>query len=186
MTVKEKWDERYSDAPAEHGPAALLLDNAHLLSGGKALDAAMGLGNNAFFLSARGYEITGVDISPVAVSRVREHAEKNRLLIHAVAADLGQFPVGKDVYDLIANFYYLDRTLIPQLKNGLKKNGLIFFETYTVAQRQFGGPSNPDYLLQPNELLVLFLDFFIILYHERIVPGAQPRAIASLIAQKVC
>ena len=47
----------------------------------------------------------------------------------------------------------------------------MFFETYTTEQRQFGGPSNPDYLLNPNELLLSFLDFFILFYHERIMRG---------------
>jgi tellurite methyltransferase len=185
MPDKEKWDKRYADSSTERGPAPLLRDNAHLLSKGKALDVAMGPGGNAFFLAGRGYEVTGVDISTVAVTRVRECAEKNGLLIRAVEADLAQFPIGEDAYDIIVNFYYLDRSLIPKLKTGLAKNGIIFFETYTTEQRQFGGPSNPDYLLKPNELLLLFLDFFIIFYHERIVPGDEPHAIASLIAQKL-
>jgi tellurite methyltransferase len=185
MPDKEKWNERYKDTSSDSGPASLLLDNAHLLANGKALDVAMGLGNNAFFLAARGYAVTGVDISSVAVTRAAEHAKKNGLTIQALEADLAEFPIKEENYDLIVNFYFLDRTLIPKLKKGLKKNGLIFFETYTTEQRQFGGPSNLDYLLKPNELLVSFLDFFIIYYHEKIIPGAQPQAIASLIAQKV-
>jgi SAM-dependent methyltransferase len=185
MPDKEKWDKRYAEISAERGPASLLIENAHLLPGGKALDVAMGTGNNAFFLAGRGYEVTGVDISTVAVARVRERAEESGLLIQAVEADLNQFPIGENTYDLIINFYYLDRTLIPSLKTALKINGIIFFETYTTEQRQFGGPSNPDYLLKPDELLLSFLDFFIIFYHERIIPGKEPRAVASLIAQKV-
>jgi len=185
MPDKEKWDERYKDTFSDKGPSSLLLDNAHLFANGKALDVAMGLGNNAFFLAAQGYAVTGVDISSVAVTRVTERAGKNGLAIQALEADLAQFLIKDENYDLIVNFYFLDRTLIPKLKKGLKKNGLIFFETYTTEQRQFGGPSNPDYLLKPNELLLFFLDFFIIYYHERIIPGSQPQAIASLIAQKV-
>jgi tellurite methyltransferase len=185
MPDKEKWDKRYANISTEHGPAALLVENAHLLAGGKALDVAMGTGNNTFFLAGRGYEVTGVDISRVAVTCARERAEENGSLIRAVEADLAQFPVGEDAYDLMVNFYYLDRNLIPKLKKGLKKNGLIFFETYTTEQRQFGGPSNPDYLLNHNELLLFFLDFFVLFYHERIVPGDEPHAVASLIAQKV-
>jgi tellurite methyltransferase len=185
MPDKEKWDERYKDTSSESGPASLLLDNAHLLTNGKALDVAMGLGNNAFFLAAQGYAVTGVDISRVAVTRAAEHAKKNGLTIQALEADLAEFPIEDENYDLIVNFYFLDRTLIPRLKKGLKKNGLMFFETYTTEQRQFGGPTNLDYLLKPNELLLSFLDFFIIFYHERIILEKEPRAIASLIAQKV-
>ena len=185
MPDKEKWDERYKDASSDSGPASLLLDNAHLFAKGKALDVAMGLGNNAFFLAAQGYAVTGVDISSVAVTRVKERAGENGLAIQALEADLAEFPIKDENYDLIVNFYFLDRTLFPKLKKGLKKNGIIFFETYTMEQRQFGGPSNPDYLLKPNELLLSFLDFFIIFYHERIILEKEPRAVASLIAQKI-
>ena len=185
MPDKEKWNKRYKNSCTDHGPASLLRDNAHLLTRGKALDVAMGPGNNAFFLAAHGYEVTGVDISSVAVTRVTEHTIKNALTIQALEADIAEFPIKDENYDLIVNFYFLDRTLIPTLKKGLKKNGIIFFETYTREQHQFGGPSNPEYLLKPNELLMSFLDFFVIFYHEGIILGQEPRAVASLIAQKV-
>ncbi|MBU0732640.1 MAG: hypothetical protein KKG10_00635, partial [Proteobacteria bacterium] len=44
-------------------PARLLVDNAHLLPKGKALDVAMGNGRNAVYLARMGYEVEGVDIS---------------------------------------------------------------------------------------------------------------------------
>lgn len=183
---KDTWDERYHAETAAPESASLLRDYSFLLTGGKALDVAMGPGHNAVFLASHGYDVEGVDISPVAVSRARELAAKSGVPINAVEADLSNYSVPEQSFDLIINFYYLDRELIPQLKKGLIKNGLIFFETYTIGQRQFGKPSNPDYLLRPNELLLAFLDFFIIFYHERIiVESTAPKAIASLIAQKV-
>ena len=97
MPDKEKWDERYKDTSSDNGPASLLLDNAHLFAKGKALDVAMGLGNNAFFLAAQGYAVTGVDISSVAVTRVKERAEKNGLAIQALEADLAEFPVKDEI-----------------------------------------------------------------------------------------
>ena len=74
----------------------------------------MGIGNNAFFLAARGYAVTGVDISSVAVTRVTEHAKKNGLTIQALEADLAEFPIEDETYDLIVNFYFLDRNPYPQ------------------------------------------------------------------------
>jgi 2-polyprenyl-3-methyl-5-hydroxy-6-metoxy-1,4-benzoquinol methylase len=183
---KEKWDKEYSSAVADKDAAALLVENRHLLSGGTALDVAMGMGQNALFLASCGYAVDGIDISAVAITHVREMAISTHLPVHAIEADLAQYPVPENRYDLIINFYFLERNLIPHIKTGLKQGGMIFFETFTVAQRQFGRPSNPDYLLQPNELLLSFADFFILFYHERIVRDAQgSRAIASLIAQKV-
>lgn len=186
MQDKTKWDDRYTSDSAFKDAAALLRENAHLLKGGKALDVAMGTGSNAVLLAKHGFEVEGVDISSVAVNSVRQHAEKNRLAITAIEADLTSYQIQQHAFDVIIDFYYLDRKIIPQLKQGLKSGGLIFFETYTEEQLRFGGISNPDYLLKPNELLLSFLDFFIIFYREQIVSAAQhTKAIASLIAQKI-
>ena len=186
MQDKRKWDDRYADDSAMKDAAALLRENVHLLKGGRALDVATGTGSNAAFLAQHGFEVDGVDISSIAVDRVRQYAEINSLAITAIEADLTSYQIQEQTFDVIVDFYYLDRTIIPHLKQGLKNNGLIYFETYTEEQRRFGGISNPDYLLKPNELLFSFLDFFIIYYHERIVTTAQhSKAIASLIAQKV-
>jgi 2-polyprenyl-3-methyl-5-hydroxy-6-metoxy-1,4-benzoquinol methylase len=186
MQDKRKWDDRYADDSAMKDAAALLRENVHLLKGGRALDIAMGTGSNAAFLAKHGFEVDGVDISSIAVDRVRQHAEINSLAINAIEADLTCYQIQEQTFDVIVDFYYLDRNIIPHLKQGLKNGGLIFFETYTEEQRRFGGIANPDYLLNPNELLFSFLDYFIIFYREQIVTAQQhSKAIASLIAQKV-
>jgi 2-polyprenyl-3-methyl-5-hydroxy-6-metoxy-1,4-benzoquinol methylase len=186
MQDKRKWDNRYADESAMKGTAALLRENAYLLKGGKALEVAIGTGSNAVFLAQHGFEVDGVDISSIAVDSVRQYAKNNRLAINAIEADLTNYKIQEQAFDLIADFYYLDRNIIPHIKKGLKCGGIIFFETYTEQQLNFGGISNPDYLLKSNELLFLFLDFFILFYHERIVTTAHhSKAIASLIAQKL-
>lgn len=69
-----------------------------------------------------------------------------------ICADLDYFVLKEDTYNLVVNFYYLNRRLIPQIKKALKPNGLIIFETYnerhTLIKRDF----NPDYLLKEGEL----------------------------------
>ena len=186
MQDKIKWDDRYTNDSAVKDAAALLRDNTQLLRGGKALDVAMGTGSNAVLLATHGYEVEGVDISSVAVNSVKKYANRNDLPITAIEADLTDYLFQEQTFDIIIDFYYLDRNIIPQLKKGLKSGGLIFFETYTEEQLSFGDILNPDYLLKPNELLASFLDYFIIYYHERVVTAAQhSKAIASLIAQKV-
>ncbi len=72
--VARHWDERYrrEEAEPEREPAAWLVQNVGLLpASGRALDVAMGTGRNALYLAGRGYEVTGLDISPVAVGRPR-------------------------------------------------------------------------------------------------------------------
>ena len=42
--------------------------------------------------------------------------------------------LGTEKFDLIANFYFLERDLIPRIKQALKPGGLVFFETFTSYQ----------------------------------------------------
>jgi 2-polyprenyl-3-methyl-5-hydroxy-6-metoxy-1,4-benzoquinol methylase len=55
-------------------PAQLLVDNIELLPKGRALDVAMGAGQNAIYLAKMGFDVEGVDISPEAVSSALEVA----------------------------------------------------------------------------------------------------------------
>ena len=83
---------------------------------------------------------------------------------------------------MIICFNYLQRSLIPQIKDGLRKGGMVVYETFIVDQAQFGKPKNPDYLLRHNELLNMFRDFRCLRYREGIVESR--RAIVSIIAEK--
>lgn len=184
----DSWEERYRGKSPDTlpTPAELLQQYEHLLSGGTALDIAAGEGQNGIFLAEKGYSVTCVDRSASAVARIRTHAARRGVEVDAVVADMLTYPIFEQTYDVILNFYFLERSLFPSIKAGLKKGGLLFFETYTQEQQQINGPHTPEFLLQPNELLTAFLDLFVIFYHERIdTSGTQPRAIASLVAQKV-
>jgi SAM-dependent methyltransferase len=144
----------------------------------------MGEGRNAVFLAKNGYAVDGCDISEMAVKKAQELAKENNVTIHAFAADLENYQLPKDTYDVIACFYYLQRDLIPQIKGALKSGGMVIYETYTIEnwERGFEGPKNKDYLLKPNELLDLFKDLKIIYYRELVLNNKK--AIASLIAKK--
>ena len=189
MSNERAWEEKYSiktlaDVPE---PAAFLQSNAHLLgTAGTGLDIAMGAGQNAVFLAQHGYTVTGVDRSQAAVAHAREYAREKSVSIDAVAADMLDWPFPENHFDVILNFYFLEPALAPRIKSGLKKGGLLFFETYTLDQQRFDGPHNPDFLLKPNELLESFLDLFVVFYHERIEPNGKGsyRAVASMIAKK--
>ncbi|MFB0520861.1 MAG: class I SAM-dependent methyltransferase [Desulfatiglandales bacterium] len=165
-------------------PSQFLVENIGLLPRGRAYDVAMGAGPNAIYLAKMGFEVEGVDISPQAVSTALESARKSRVNLRAQVADLeDNFYIEKGVYDVIICFNYLQRSLIPQMKDGLRKGGMVVYETFTVEQAQFGKPENPDYLLKPNELLYMFRDFRCLRYREGIIEAR--RAVASIIAEKV-
>ena len=98
--------------------------------------------------------------------------------------DLEKIPyIDEEAYDLVICFNYLQRSLMPQMKNWVKLGGMLVYETFIVDQVRFGKPQNPDYLLRHNELLRLFRDFRVLRYREGIIGGKK--AIASILAQKV-
>ena len=165
-------------------PAEFLVENIRLLPKGKALDVAMGAGRNAIYLAKMGFEVEGVDISPEAVNDASVLARQLGVTIKAQIIDLeADYRIEKGVYDVITCFNYLQRSLIPQIKEGLRKGGMVVYETFIIDQAQFGKPKNPDYLLKHNELLDIFRDFRCLRYREGIVDGRK--AIASIVAEKV-
>lgn len=164
-------------------PARFLVENVSLLPKGRVFDIAMGAGRNAIFLAKQGFEVEGVDISEDKIHKALEDAVKAAVTIDAKVLDLEQgYTITPEVYDVIICFRYLQRSLIPQIKAGLKKGGMIVYETFIVDQAQFGKPSNPDYFLAYNELLRMFSDFRCLRYHEGIM--SPDRALAGIIAQK--
>ncbi len=166
------------------GPAQFLADNIALLPRGRTLDIAMGAGRNAVYLAKIGFSVEGVDISPQRVASAQRLAQKAGVAITARVADLeDEYRIKKGVYDVIICFNYLQRPLIPQIKDGLRTGGMVVYETYIVDQAQWGKPRNPDHLLKHNELLDLFRDFRCLRYREGTI--ATRRAVASIVAEKV-
>jgi len=180
------WNKRYDTETYILGkePVEFLKEHINILPGGKALDIAMGEGRNAVFLAKNGFEVDGCDVSEIAVKKTLELAKENNVRVNAFVADLEIYKLPKDAYDVVACFYYLQRSLIPQIKEALKPGGMVIYETYTIEnwERGFEGPKNRDYLLKTNELLDLFKDLTIIYYKELVLD--DKKAVASLIARK--
>lgn len=101
------WDQRYaaSDLVWSAGPNATVAELTENLVPGRALDLGAGEGRNAIWLAARGWQVTAVDFSPVAVNRTsalaaqRLGADSARLTL--VTADVLTWEPGASGYDLV-------------------------------------------------------------------------------------
>ena len=165
-------------------PSQFLVDNVDLLPKGRALDIATGRGRNAVFLASSGFQVDGIDISAEALKEADELAAQSNVQLSTIVADLEkEHYIERGVYDLIVCFNYLQRSLIPDIKNGLRVGGVIVYETYIVDQAKFGRPSNPYHLLKHNELLDMFRDFRCLRYHEGVIN--DQKAVAGIIAEKL-
>ena len=176
--------QKRSAKTSKHILAQFLVENMELLPRGKALDVAMGNGRNAIYLAKNGFEVEDVDMSPEAVNIALESSLKAGVTIKAQVADLEvSYRIEKSAYDVIICFNYLQRSLIPQIRDGVRQGGMVVYETFIVDQAQFGKPQNPDYLLKHNELLEMFRQFRCLRYREGIMENRK--AIASIVAQKL-
>jgi 2-polyprenyl-3-methyl-5-hydroxy-6-metoxy-1,4-benzoquinol methylase len=187
---QKRWNERFKRKEFALGkePNPFLKKYIHLLPKGKALDIASGEGRNAVFLAQQGFEVDAMDISGKGLKKAQKLAREQGVKIKTFLVDLDQYQIEKERYDLIANFYYLKRRLIPRIKKGIKKGGRVVFETYLLEHRTLGtgGPKQAKYFLKPNELLRLFKSFRILFYREGIFKeGGRKKAVASLIAEKI-
>ncbi len=187
---RKRWDERFKGEEFALGkkPNPFLRRHVALLPKGKALDLASGEGRNAVFLAQHGFDVDAVDISDLGLKKAQQLARRRQVRVHTILADLDTYQIRKGQYDLITNFYFLNRNLLQKMKRGLKMGGVIVFETYTLEHRNLGtgGPKDPRYFLKPNELLELFKEFRILFDREGIFKErGKKKAIASLIGQKI-
>jgi len=186
---KKRWDKRFARKEFALGkePNPFLKKHIRLFPKGRALDIATGEGRNAAFLAQKGFEVDAVDISQKGLRKARELTREKGVKVNLLLVDLDHYQIEKDRYDLIADFYFLERRLIPKIRKGLKRGGMVIFETYILEHRTLGagGPRQVKYFLKPNELLRLFRGFRILFYREGIFrEGGRKKAVASLIAEK--
>lgn len=146
-----------------------------LAPGPDALDIACGEGRNSLFLAQHGFRVVGLDISDIGLAKGRQRAQAEGVNVDFRRVDLDDYIIeGK--YDLILNFNFLLRKLIPSEVASLKPGGLLLFDTI-MASEQLLQSHNPAYLLQPGELRRLFASFYgDILYFEESCGGEIPTA----------
>ena len=186
---RKRWDERFGEKEFAFGKKASPFLKRHMprLPKGKALDLAAGEGRNAVFLAHHGFDVDAVDISKVGLMKAKKLAKEMGVRMHTLRADLDTYKIKEGQYDLITNFYFLRRSLIPKIKKGLKRGGKVIFETYLLEHRNLAtsGPKQAKYFLKSNELLRLFKGLRILFYREGIFKeNGKRKAIASLIAEK--
>ena len=178
---KERWNKRHVEKPMRHNVEPIVERYISHAKSGRALDIACGIGRNTHFLAQNGFVVDAVDISDYALSEVKDL--KN---ISKIECDLDNYNLEKGKYELIININYLSRRLFPQIKEALKSDGILIFETFIVAHGDFAQPSNQEFLLRKNELLHAFIGLDIIYYeeHDDINLRGEKTRVASLVAKK--
>ena len=131
------WVERFAPLVPAHGAV---------------LDLACGGGRHGRLFLARGHAVTLIDRDLAGVSDLGRMAQAE-----LVAADLeaAMWPCEGRSFAAIVVVNYLHRPLFRHILAALEPAGVLIYETFAAGNEALGRPRNPDFLLQPGELLDL-------------------------------
>ena len=190
MDEKTIWNQKHSERTHSSLTPDPLLVSAYdeflsAVAPGRALDIAGGVGRHTIWLAERRWQVKLLDISDVAIEQAQENLKLSQAGNERVQMEIqdldGEQDFGREQYDLILGFFFLQRKLFPALIAALKPGGHLIYKTYTTDNLKFGkGPSHPMFLLEPNELLQTFSSLRILHYHET----TQQKGVAELVARK--
>jgi SAM-dependent methyltransferase len=133
-------------------PSPWILRFAPLVpAGATVLDLACGSGRHALLFLARGHPVTALDRD---VSGLRDIAGQSRLeLVQADLEDGSPWPLAGRRFGAVVVTNYLWRPLFPHLVEALGEHGVLLYETFASGNQACGRPRNPNFLLQPGELI---------------------------------
>jgi SAM-dependent methyltransferase len=155
---REDWNRRYAETELvwSAGPNRFLAAEAADLPPGRALDLACGEGRNAIWLAERGWQVTAVDYSDVAVEKGR----RRNAGIDFRVADLLEWEPGEAAYDLVIVFYrqlHADElaTVLGRAARAVAPGGtflLVGHDLRNLAEGH-GGPKDAAVLYTPEDIV---------------------------------
>lgn len=164
------WDDRYrehDEAIWSGRPNGRLVVEVGALAPGRALDVGCGEGADAIWLARQGWDVTAVDVSPVAVARARAAAERAGVVVDWVCDDVLATPFPPASFDLVS----LQYSALPQaageaafraLLDAVRPGGVLLAVYHDLdaehrARMAAGGFDPADYVLDA-ELRALLVD----------------------------
>jgi SAM-dependent methyltransferase len=107
MDEQSEWDARYSerDRVWSGNPNGALVAEVAGLEPGRVLDVGCGEGADAVWLATRGWDVTALDVSGVAIDRGRQAAEAAGVEIAWVRAGLVEAALPPGSFDLVSAQY---------------------------------------------------------------------------------
>ena len=161
-------------------PSPCVVEYAPLIrNGGRVLDLACGHGRHAIWLAKQGYQVDAVDRDAEALAGMQGMPNIN---ISIADIEVGNWPASDQRYDGIVVSRYLFRPLLTKLAAMLNPDGVLIYETFMLGNERYGRPSNPDYLLQPDELKTVYAPLLKIYAFEQ---GKVDNPVAAM-TQRIC
>ncbi|MEO3842494.1 class I SAM-dependent methyltransferase [Streptomyces sp. B22F1] len=160
------WDERYAAKDLVWGgePNRWVAREVAEITPARALDLAAGEGRNALWLAARGWRVTAVDFSQVALERGRRRAaelpQEAAERIRWVRADLLEYAPEEGSYELVVVAYLhlpgaQRRRVLRRAAAALAGGGELLVVGHDSANltEGTGGPQDPTVLFTAEDVL---------------------------------
>ena len=190
MSDKERaiWNERYADGAYENRtyPNAILKEWIEFLPKRKALDVACGAGRDSIFLAQNGFDVTGIDISSVALAHAKIRAQQERLKIDWLEHDLDFSLPFSSKFDAILMIRFMNNRLLEVLPSYLNPNGVLLVEEHLLIEHPtpLAGPQNSRFRVVPEELKTRLQGLELKQYFEGLItePNGNDAAVARILA----
>jgi len=181
-----------TDTPAfSIQPNALLMSAVENRKPGRALDVGMGQGRNSVFLALKGWDVTGFDVSDVAIAAARKNAEHAGVKVNAIRQSDEAFDYGSAQWDLIVYTYeplpVTSAAYVERLRKSMKPGAIIVIESFSGNPATSG---NAATAINPGELLLAFKEFRLLHFEDTVaIPdwrgtGLKKRGVVRMVAEK--
>jgi SAM-dependent methyltransferase len=159
---RERWNRRWAGerAHASSAPSEFLIAETEVLPPGRALDVACGAGRNAVWLARRGWRVTGVDFSDVALRAARELAASAGVEVEWIEADAVTWIPPRGAYDLVTVMYLQlpaaeRRAALGHAAGAVAPGGTLLVVGHDLLNltEGWGGPTQAVVLFTPDDVV---------------------------------
>ena len=190
------WNERFDKKEFIFGkePNEYLVDQAsqYLKPKSSVLCIADGEGRNGVWLAKQGMQVTGFDVSDIALAKANQFAADNNVNIQYSLSDTDGFDWQVKAYDAVVGIFIqfadpeMRARIFRQVHQTLKPGGLFILQGYTPKQLEYktGGPSLIEHLYTEEMIRELCQGFEVLdlqCYEKELSEGARHTGMSALL-----
>jgi cyclopropane fatty-acyl-phospholipid synthase-like methyltransferase len=193
--AKAFWNKRFSAPEYIFGtqPNVFLASQRQLFRPGmRVLEIGCGEGRNSVWLAELGCEVTGIDISPLALAKARRLAAERSVKVQWSEADITNWAWVPKRFDAVVCVFIQfagpegRERIFCGMQQTLDDGGCVVMQGYTPRQLQYGsgGPRDLDHLYTRELLEYTFAGWDIVHLHEHdemLAEGTKHVGMAALI-----
>jgi SAM-dependent methyltransferase len=173
-----------SDHRAAGGPSPWISRfAARVPAKGAVADIACGGGRHGRLFLERGHPVTFADRDVSGVSDLV--GWPGVTIVEADFEGGSDWPLPGRLFAGVVVTNYLWRPILPKIVALVAPGGLLLYETFAQGNEAYGRPRNPEFLLQPGELLEAVRGHLdVIAYEQRIVHRPGPAVVQHIAARR--